>query len=113
MLVYMLMFVAAQVSMAFEPYLIGRMLNILQEGATHATKSGAQIWTEVSWCLWLWFGIQFLFWLFHGPGRVLERYVAFHIGANYKKHLFGLVTELPLKWHRQHHSGESIDKINR
>lgn len=113
MLLYMLLFVAAQASMAFEPYLIGKMLNILQEGAMNATKSGAQTWGEVGNCLWLWFGIQFLFWLFHGPGRVIERYVAFHIGANYKKHLFGLVTELPLKWHRQHHSGESIDKINR
>jgi ATP-binding cassette subfamily B protein len=110
---YTAIFLLAQVSYLAEPYVIGRMLNIMQTDLVHSTKSGAQVWSEVSFYLWIWFWLQLAFWVFHGPGRVLERYVAFHMCANYKKHLFDIVLQLPLKWHRMHHSGESIDKINR
>ena len=113
MMFYLVLFGLAQGVSLFEPYVIGQMLNALQTDVGHATKSGAQIWHDISINLWLFFWIQFVFWLFHGPGRVIERYVAFHIRANYKAHLFKVLTELPLQWHRQHHSGESIDKINR
>jgi ABC-type multidrug transport system, ATPase and permease components len=57
--------------------------------------------------------MQFMFWVFHGPARYLEMFVGFHIKLNYRTALFRMVTSLPLAWHRQHHSGESIDKINR
>lgn len=113
MIFYLIFFALAQGVALFEPYIIGRMLNALQGDVTHATKSGADVWRDISGNLWLFFWIQFVFWLFHGPGRVVERYVAFHIRANYKGHLFKVLTELPVQWHRQHHSGESIDKINR
>ena len=44
---------------------------------------------------------------------MIESLVKYHIKANYTSHLFRLVTDMPLQWHREHHSGESIDKINR
>jgi ATP-binding cassette subfamily B protein len=111
---YLVLFVVAQLVALAEPYVIGRILNSVQAVASKAGNTGAgKLWSEVSLNLWLFFWIQFVFWLFHGPGRVLERYVAYHIKTNYKQHLFKVVTQLPLQWHRQHHSGESIDKINR
>jgi ABC-type multidrug transport system fused ATPase/permease subunit len=61
----------------------------------------------------LFFLLKLGFWVIHGPTRLLERYVAFQICFAYKAHMFRCVTSLPLKWQRQHHSGESIDKINR
>lgn len=112
MALYLVLFFFAQLVILAEPYVIGRILNSAQSIVTKEAAMG-KLWSEVSLNLWLFFWIQFVFWLFHGPGRVLERYVAYHIKANYKQHLFNVVTGLPLQWHRQHHSGESIDKINR
>jgi ABC-type multidrug transport system fused ATPase/permease subunit len=112
MVLYLIFFVVAQVVALAEPYVIGRILNSVQAVASK-TGNTDKLWSEVSLNLWLFFWIQFVFWLFHGPGRVIERYVAYHIKTNYKQHLFNVVTALPLQWHRQHHSGESIDKINR
>lgn len=112
MALYLVFFMVAQLVALAEPYVIGRILNSVQAVASKAGNSD-KLWSEVSLNLWLFFWIQFVFWLFHGPGRVLERYVAYHIKTNYKEHLFNVVTALPLQWHRQHHSGESIDKINR
>lgn len=102
---YFLLFVLAQASALAEPYLIGQILNSLQ--------TGVDVWGNVSFYLLLYFAMEMSFWLFHGPGRVIERYVAYHIRASYKAHLFEAVTRMPIKWHRAHHSGESIDKINR
>lgn len=112
MVFYVVLFVLAQLVTLAEPYVIGRILNSAQSIVTKA-PGNANVMSEVKTNLWWFFWIQFVFWLFHGPGRVLERYVAFHIKANYKQHLFDMLTQLPLQWHRQHHSGESIDKINR
>ncbi len=106
------MFVVAQAIMLAEPYVIGRLLNSVQAVASKATTV-KHMWSDVTLNLWLIFWIQFVFWLFHGPARVLERYAAYHIKANYKQYLFDAIAQLPLQWHRQHHSGESIDKINR
>ncbi len=110
MVFYFVLFAAAQAAALSEPYLIGQILNKVQSGLTH---DGAAVWKSVSFYLVVYFLLELSFWLFHGPGRVIERYVAFHIKANYKAHLFSQVTQLPLQWHREHHSGENIDKINR
>lgn len=121
MLFYFVLFALAQAAALAEPYLIGRILNNVQTGITSSaggaaasqTATGMPVWKHVSFYLTLYFLMELAFWLFHGPGRVIERYVAFHIKANYKAHLFNAVTQRPLQWHREHHSGESIDKINR
>jgi ATP-binding cassette subfamily B protein len=112
-LLYALLLAGATIVTLCEPYVIGRALNAVQADATGATKAGAKLWEAISVNLYLYFGIQVVFWLLHGPARVLERYCAFHIKAAYKQHLFSVVTHLPIQWHRRHHSGESIDKINR
>lgn len=57
--------------------------------------------------------IPFLFWVFHGIGRVIERTVAFHITRNLKDRLFDMVTKLPFSWHTDHHSGETVDKVSK
>ncbi|HEY9791530.1 MAG TPA: ABC transporter ATP-binding protein [Candidatus Obscuribacterales bacterium] len=110
---YAVLLAGATVVSLCEPYVIGRALNAVQTDNVTSTGGGAKLWHDVSTSLYLYFLIQLVFWLFHGPARVIERYCAFHIKAAYKEHLFSVVTSLPVQWHRQHHSGESIDKINR
>jgi ATP-binding cassette subfamily B protein len=54
-----------------------------------------------------------LSWAFHGPARILEQTNAFIARSNYRKYLLRGVMNMPLEWHTDHHSGDTIDKINR
>jgi ATP-binding cassette, subfamily B, bacterial len=112
MVVYLVMFALAQVASLIEPYVIGKLLNSVQVNISDSASS-AKLWHDVCFYAFGYFLLEVMFWVFHGPGRVLERVVAYHIRANYKRHLVQLLTAMPLQWHRDHHSGESIDKVNR
>ena len=59
------------------------------------------------------FSIEILGWFFHGPSRVIENVVAFKTDRNYKKYLYNAVMYLPLSWHSDHDSGDTIDKVNK
>lgn len=105
------LFMLAQAIGLLEPYIIGLMLNAVQSDLS--IGAAAHLLHDVIWYSALFFLIKLGFWSIHGPTRLLERYIAFQICFAYKAYLFQCVTQLPLKWQRQHHSGESIDKINR
>jgi ATP-binding cassette subfamily B protein len=115
MLLYTILFALSQAVSLAEPYIIGQLLNSVQTniaaGAGHQATD--KLVHDIYLYLSLFFAIQFFAWVFHGPGRLIERFVAFHIKVNYKSTLFKMLTDLPLQWHREHHSGDSIDKINR
>lgn len=108
-IVYSCMHACAQSAKLAEPFVIGQLINTVQ---LHA-KTPSVLAQDIFKTLAIYFFLQFLFWAFHGPARCLEMFVGFHIRLNYRTSLFRMVTSLPLAWHRQHHSGESIDKINR
>lgn len=110
---YTLLFMIAQATALAEPYLLGLMLNAVQNDLTQGAAGNAQLLHDVIYYTSLFVGLKVIFWSIHGPTRLLERYVAFRITYAYKAHMFKTVTNLPLKWQREHHSGESIDKINR
>ena len=52
-------------------------------------------------------------WAFWGPGRIIEQDTAFTIKKNYKEYLLRGVMALPLSWHTDHHSGDTIDKVEK
>lgn len=110
--VYLVLFALAQAVSLTEPYIIGRLLNSVQINVSDSGNN-AKLWHDVCFYATIYFLLEAAFWLFHGPARVIERVVAYHIRANYKRHLVKLLTGMPLQWHRDHHSGESIDKVNR
>src|SRR5687767_9464439 len=78
MLLYVSMFLAAQSFGFVQPYVIGRLLNAVQTQLV-TPNLGREIYT----CALMYFLIELAFWTFHGPARVLERYVAFQIRASY------------------------------
>lgn len=55
--------------------------------------------------------LELVCWSLHGPARVMECLNAFHVRANYRKHLLRGVMGLPMEWHVDHHSGDTIDKV--
>ncbi len=54
-----------------------------------------------------------LFWGLHMPARVLEQINAFHVKINYRKFLVKGILTMPLEWHTEHHSGDTIDKVEK
>jgi ATP-binding cassette, subfamily B, bacterial len=103
---YYCAFTLAQLFLSLSPYAFGRTINILQDFTPD--KLNAVI-------LWLSVGIVvlLLFWLLHGPGRVQERFVALKIQQAFRIRLYEQLTQLPLKWHQDHHSGNIITRVNR
>ncbi|HYF10499.1 MAG TPA: ABC transporter ATP-binding protein, partial [Candidatus Paceibacterota bacterium] len=105
---YISLFVVANSLWALEPLVIGKVLNTIQVQGIHE----GNLWYLLGW-LGLFMLLELLFWCFHGPARVVETLNAFIVGANYKKYLLRGVTDFPMEWHVDHHSGDTIDKIDK
>lgn len=101
-----LMFVLANVVVMIQPFLIGKFMNIIQIGGSNVIRDSAIV-------LGLFALTDFVFWIFHGPARCMERTMSFNLSRNFLTYMFNLVTKLPLKWHKDNHSGKTIDKINK
>jgi ATP-binding cassette subfamily B protein len=103
---YYLAFIVAQSCQSLSPYAFGRTIDILQNFTPE------RFWNVI---FWLVFGLILipLFWLFHGPARVVERKVALKIQQRFRLNLYEQLTHLPLKWHQDHHSGNIITRVNR
>jgi ABC-type multidrug transport system fused ATPase/permease subunit len=104
---YVGLLIAANIVYLFEPYVIGMVLNSVQE----ASMAGSGGLHRVLFYLSLVIGINVAFWVFHGPARVIERLNAFHARNDFKDHLFNVITSLPVQWHKQNHSGQTINRI--
>ncbi|MDP4007813.1 MAG: ABC transporter ATP-binding protein [Candidatus Peregrinibacteria bacterium] len=100
------MFVISNFIFMTAPYVLSRVLNQIQIG-------GDGMMMRVTWLLLLYASLDFWFWLFHGPARVMERTVAFYIVKNFNEDMFDIISKLPLKWHKDHHSGNTISRIRK
>ena len=96
----------AQAILGLSPYAFGRTIDVLQ----HFTPG--RLHEVVYWMLTSVAALVF-FWIFHGPARLKEREIAMKIQQTYRKHIYEKLTELPLKWHQDHHSGNIISRLNR
>ena len=107
-IIYFTMFMIANILNLIEPLIIAKILNTIQtEGLTAANLNIILIYIS------LFVVLSILFWLFHGPARVLEFSNAFKVRANYKRYLLDGTMSLPAKWHTDHHSGDTIDKVDK
>lgn len=106
--IYKTMFVFAYTIQSTEPLIIGYFINTLQkEGISQASI------LKLLAILLLLPLREALMWALHGPGRVIENKNAFYVRAKYKEYLLNGVLTLPLEWHTDHHSGDTIDKIEK
>lgn len=101
-----LMFVMANIALMMQPYFLGKFMNVIQTGGKDVVKDSAVI-------LGIYVALDLVFWIFHGPARCMERIMSFNIARNFHTTMFNIVTKLPLKWHKDNHSGKTIDKIER
>lgn len=107
-LLYNIFFVIARLVDLATPLVIGSIFNSIQGEITSQAELNMLIFKI---CLLL--IITVVFWVFHGTARVLEQLVGFHIRRNYSNDKVMKVLELPIKWHKDNHSGDTIDKISR
>jgi ABC-type multidrug transport system fused ATPase/permease subunit len=105
---YVSMFVIANGIGVLWPLTIAKLLNVVQErGITNESIPTLLFYLSA------FFFISISFWVFHGPARLIEEKNAFLVRANYKKYLLDGVMALPTEWHADHHSGDTIDKVEK
>lgn len=108
MATYTVMFVFANLLLLLDPLVVAWILNTIQ--ANGVTRENLPF---LGLLLSLFIAIDTGFWLLHGPARVMENKNAFLVRARYKKYLLEGTLDLPSEWHTDHHSGDTIDKIEK
>lgn len=108
MMLYCGMFVCSNIFNLAEPYVIGKLLNSIQEAATleNPLRTMAQYFLLLPL-------ITLGIWVFHGPARILEQNTAFHVQSRFVGHFYRIVVSLPAQWHKNHHSGETISRLRK
>jgi ATP-binding cassette subfamily B protein len=100
------LFILAGGLFALYPLLYGWFINALQK------KSEDLL--HFAWIYALAYMIlKLMEWGFHGPARVMERRLAFNLSRNFLHELYHQTLHLPVKWHQDHHSGSTINRIRK
>jgi len=100
------MFIVANTITCTEPLIISQIVNSAINRSPDLLREPL-LWTAL-------YGVATIaFWLFHGPARVLERRGAFQIQQAFITDLYAKISELPLGWHVNNHSSDSVSRITR
>ena len=105
---YIFLFLIAGAIGLMTPLVLGLIFNTVQESITSQSEL-----TRLFFLISLLLAIEIGFWIFHGVGRILEERTGFFVYRNFMNTKMKMILELPVKWHKDHHSGDTIDKINR
>ena len=101
------MFVCANLVAAANPVLYGWFVDRIQRQGASTTLNDAGVYGAA------FFALKFLEWCFHGPARILERQLAFNLSRNFLQERYHQALHLPVKWHQDHHSGATINRIRK
>lgn len=107
-LFWVMFLIASLIEGIYTPVVWAKVLDFVQNnGITTSSLPG------LFWLLFLVLSSTVLFWAMHGPARVIENLNAFLVKTNYRKYLMKGVMTMPMEWQSEHHSGDTIDKINK
>ncbi len=98
------MFIISNLISALKPIIWGLFINELQ-------KQGIAVLHSTWMYVLAYLAIHLAEWLFHGVARVMERKLAFHLSRNFLQELYHKALHLPVRWHQDHHSGATINRI--
>lgn len=104
-LIYSL-FICASLVNALFPLLFGWFIGRLQ-------KDIHQVWHYALLYVAAYIILKFVYWCFHGPARMMERTLAFHLSRNFLQEKYHQVLHLPVKWQQDHHSGATINRVRK
>ena len=100
------LFILAGCVFAMYPLLFGWFINALQQ-------QGAGLLHYAWLYAFAYMALKLTEWGFHGPARVMERRLAFNLSRNFLQELYHQTLHLPVKWHQDHHSGSTINRIRK
>ncbi len=106
--IFIVMSLMANGLQLFEPVVVSRAFNAAQFSSSDPALLTFFI-KNISLIVLITIG----FWSLHGTSRIIEITNAFLVRKNYKISMFKKVLALPVSWHKDHHSGDTIDKINK
>lgn len=107
-LAWIIFIVAGVINLMVRPWAWASIMNIIQSQGVNDASIGS-----ILQYLGLIIASVIVFWSIHGPARVLERDNAFNARLNYRKFLLQGVMNLPMRWHADHQSGDTIDKVEK
>ena len=87
------------------PLVMAQFINRAQKAVTTSALY------ECAWLLAAIVALGVLAWLFHGPSRCMELTTALFVRKNIQIGMLHKVMRLPMKWHTDHHSGDTNDRI--
>ena len=103
---FVVLLVMAQVVRLTIPWFFGEAVNALQaqgmEGITRARNDLLLMLAAV--------GVA---WTMHGPARIVERFTALVVRERFADALHAKALALPVRWHEQHHSGDTLHRMTR
>ncbi|OAV43248.1 ABC transporter ATP-binding protein [Lewinella sp. 4G2] len=105
LLIYAL-FTGVNLVVSLQPIFWGYFVNFLQVG------EGDLITGSLYYVL-AYLGIILVTWAFQWPARLMERKMAFEIGERLLLESYDKIVHLPLGWHREHHSGDTINRARK
>jgi ATP-binding cassette, subfamily B, bacterial len=100
------LFLMANVVIAMNPILFGWFIDKIQ-------KHNDQVLHYTLIYVAAYLGLKLVEWSFHGPARILERQLAFNLSRNFLNERYHQALHLPVKWHQDHHSGATINRIRK
>jgi len=100
------LFICASLVFALNPLLFGWFIGKVQVDRVH-------VWHYTLLYVAGYIGIKFVQWCFHGPARIMERTLAFHLSRNFLQEKYHQVLHLPVKWQQDHHSGATINRVRK
>ena len=103
---FVVLLVLAQVVRLTIPWFFGEAVNALQargmEGIRQARNDLLLMLAAV--------GVA---WTLHGPARIVERFTALLVRERFADALHAKALALPVRWHEQHHSGDTLHRMTR
>lgn len=100
------LFLVANLAFALYPLIYGWFVDAVQ-------REPVRVLQFAFWYGGAYVGVKFLEWCFHGPARILERQLAFELSRNFLEERYHQALHLPVKWHQDHHSGATINRIRK
>ncbi|GAC1424720.1 MAG: ABC transporter ATP-binding protein [Flavisolibacter sp.] len=100
------MFICANIIFSLNPLLFGWFIGKLQ------TDTRKVLYYTLLYAA-SYIGINLVEWSIHGPARIMERTLAFNISRNFLQEKFHQTLHLTAKWHQDHHSAGTINRIRK
>ena len=100
------MFICANIVLALHPLLLGWLIQSIQSDPDAILDN---VWLYAAG----YFSLTLGEWAFHGPARIMERKLAFDLSRNFLDEMYHQALHLPTKWHQDHHSGSTINRIRK